>query len=91
MARATWIRLTGEGLSDVNGQASILTTPDRTALILSVPMASVVEGSISVVDVLARLLTHPAVSSTLPEAEPILAGLRMLRSGDPLHLTLRED
>ncbi len=52
-------------------------------------MASIIETSISVVDVLARLLTHPAVSSTLPEAEPALAGMRMLRSGDPLHLTLR--
>src|SRR6476661_9817929 len=88
-AGATWIKLTGEGLSDVNGQASILTTPNRSALILSLPMASIIETSISVVDVLARLLTHPAVSSTLPEAEPALAGIRMLRSGDPLHLTLR--
>ena len=52
--------------------ASILTTPNRAALILSLPMASIIETSISVVDVLARLLTHPAVSSTLPEAEPPL-------------------
>ena len=88
-ARATWIKLNGEGLSDVNGQASILTTPDRTALILVAPMAAIVDASISVVDVLARLMTHPAVRSALPEGEPVLAGMRLLRSGDPLHLTLR--
>jgi len=88
-AGATWIRLNGEGLSDVNGRASILTTPNRAALILSLPMASIIETSISVVDVLARLLTHPAVSSTIPEVVPVLTGTRLLRSGDPLHLTLR--
>ena len=88
-AGATWIRLNGEGLSDVNGRASILTTPNRAALILLLPMASIIETSISVVDVLARLLTHPAVSSTIPEVVPVLTGTRLLRSGDPLHLTVR--
>ena len=54
-AGATWIRLNGEGLSDVNGRASILTTPNRAALILLLPMASIIETSISVVDVLAQV------------------------------------
>ena len=87
--RAMWMRLTGECLSDVNATASILTSHGQTTLILAVPVASVVETSISVVDVLARLLAHPSVKSELPGSEPRSAHARLIRSGEPVHHTLQ--
>ncbi|HEX3303192.1 MAG TPA: hypothetical protein VHR64_09955 [Thermomicrobiales bacterium] len=87
--RASWFRLTGEGLADVDATASILTSHVQTSLILTVPMASIVETSISVVDVLARLLAHPSVRNMVPEMEPRTASTRLMRTGEPVHITLR--
>jgi hypothetical protein len=87
--RASWIRLTGETLSDVNATASILASHDQTSLILALPMASVVETSVAGVDVLARLLAHPAVKDELPGTEPRSACTRLVRYGEPIHVTLR--
>jgi hypothetical protein len=87
--RASWIRLTGEGLAEVDATTSILTSHDQTTLILVVPMASVVETSISVVDVLARILTHPSVKCELPDLEPRTASTRLIRTGEPVHFTLQ--
>jgi len=88
--RASWIRLVGEGLTVVDATASVLTSQDRTSLIFTVPMASVVETSISAVDVLARLLAHPSVKATLPDIEPSSVGMRLLRTGEPVHFSLRD-
>jgi hypothetical protein len=52
-------------------------------------MASIVETSISVVDVLARLLAHSSVRNMVPEMEPRTASTRLMRTGEPVHITLR--
>jgi flavin-dependent dehydrogenase len=88
--RVSWTRMTGETLSDVNATASILTAHNQTTMIFAVPMASVIETSIAVVDVLARLLAHPAVKDELPGTEPRSASTRLIRTGEPTHVTLHD-
>lgn len=72
------IRLKGDTLAEVDGRAWIISAPAETSLILAVPLASIVDTSIAVPDVLTRLLDHAAVRADLPESEPAAASVRLL-------------
>jgi flavin-dependent dehydrogenase len=75
---SSWIRLSGDPLLETNAMASVLTWSQAVSLTIAVPMASLVATSITLPDVIARLLAHPAVRAELPDAKPVIAVPKLL-------------
>ena len=80
----------GDALHDVRARADLIATSDRTALILTVPTATLVETSIALADVLSRLLAHPSVVAEVPADAPVSAFTRLLKVDGAAHLSLGE-
>jgi hypothetical protein len=82
------VRLFGEPLVDVQASAQIVAGPAGSQLVLAAPIASLVETSIALPDVLTRLIAHPAVTTEIPAGDPDSASVRVLpeRTDQPIHL-----
>jgi hypothetical protein len=83
-----WIRMTGDVLQEVRARADLIATSDRTALILTVPTAALVETSIALPDVMSRLLSHPSVVAEVPTEVPVSAFTRLLKVDGAAHASL---
>ncbi|HET7055436.1 MAG TPA: hypothetical protein VFI12_03185 [Thermomicrobiales bacterium] len=86
-----WIRMTGDPLGDVRAHAALVVTPDRSALGLAVPTEALVQASITLPDVLHRLLAQPRVAAEIPADEPVTTSTRLLKTNGAVHLSLNGD
>jgi hypothetical protein len=88
---ATWIRMTGDPLREVTARADLVVTSDRTALIVSLPTNALVETSITLPDIVSRLLAHPSVAAEIPAEEPVMTATRLLKTDEAVHFALNGD
>lgn len=85
---ATLLRYSGESLAEVKAFGQIAIGPPGIQLVLVAPIASLIETSITLPDVLTRFLGHPAVTSELPDREPDITGVCLLPDAYPSSITV---